>query len=235
MIQNRIQALSKDGTHSVTNFRPTAKYCNPATATAMMQTLSYPTSLPNHWKHPFQPSAAVVIGTGGWVIYLSTVKMGSCGQLDSECKMLQKIWSHQPTNRWQMTGCSCKLKNCGGEFVMYSSWAIHPREASDDQKIHGSELFRTSVRWPPTLKPFQVRKSHRFHFGSRMSDILFRWMLATRTCWNDKMVSTSYVDISISIYCIPLSTSPSEGLYHYSSPPKSDKKKLGYRLIISHT
>lgn len=106
--------------------------------------------------------------------------------------------------------------------MQYSSGAIHPREASEDQKIHGSELFRTSVRWPPT---FQVRKSHRLHFGSRMSDILFRWMLATRTCWNDKMVSTSYVDISISIYCIPLSTSPSEGLYHYSSPPKSDKIK----------
>ena len=68
----------------------------------MKQTLSYPTSLPNHWKHPFQPSAAVVIGTGGWVIYLSTVKMGSCGQLDSECKMLQKIWSHQPIDdKWQ--------------------------------------------------------------------------------------------------------------------------------------
>ena len=71
----------------------------------MKQTLSYPTSLPNHWKHPFQPSAAVVIGTGGWVIYLSTVKMGSCGQLDSECKMLQKNLK-PPTNRWQMTGCS---------------------------------------------------------------------------------------------------------------------------------
>ena len=28
--------------------------------------------------------------------------MGSCGQLDSECKMLQKIWSHQPIDdKWQ--------------------------------------------------------------------------------------------------------------------------------------